>query len=70
MVDSEIGSPDKISDSQNENWSKQFMCRHYKTHKKPNPVALVRLEKGNYYEYSDKTGNMLQELVLETHMGT
>ena len=45
VIDSEIGSPDEISDSQNENWSKQLMRQHYNTRPNPNIEALARLEK-------------------------
>ena len=70
MVYSEIGSPDEISDSQNENWLKQLICQHYKTRPKPNIAALARLDKDNDSKYTDKIVNALRELVLETHMGT
>ena len=70
VVYSEIGSPDEISDSQNENWLKQLICQHYKTRPKPNIAALARLDKDNDSKYTDKIVNALRELVLETHMGT
>ena len=37
---------------------------------KPNLAALTRLDKDNDYDYSDKNGNTLGELVLETQMFT
>ena len=69
VVDYEIGSPNEISVSQNKNWSKQLIWQNFKTHPRPNLAALARLEKDNDYEYTDKIGNILQELVLETQMG-
>ena len=47
VVDSEIGSRDKISDPKNENWLRELMWQHYKTRLKPNLSALAKLEKDN-----------------------
>ena len=46
------------------------MWQHYKTRQKPNISALERLQKDNDSEYTDKTGNKIQEIFLETQMGT
>ena len=70
VVNYKIGSPDVISDSKNENLSKQLMWKHYKTRPKPNLEALERLDKENDSEYTDKISNSLWEIVFETHIGT
>ena len=69
MINSEIGSPDEMSDYINKHQSKQLMWQNYKTRLKPNIEALVRLEKQNDSEYTNKIGKTLREFVLETHIG-